>query len=231
MFDFDFSMLVTGQYHEMLVAGFKLSLYLLGTTLVFAVPIAILIALFRLSPLKPLQWIGAIFVESMRNIPLLALMLFWYFGVPEVLPQGMRTWLYAGNIEVNCAIAALTCHASAYMAEELRSGIRAVPKVQMEAVRALGFGFVASMRRVILPQAVRIVIPPFISQTLNLWKDTSIATVIGVAELMYRAAQVESATFRSTEAFVFATVAYLTVSLLITGAASIYQHYYPARAA
>jgi polar amino acid transport system permease protein len=85
------------------------------------------------------------------------------------------------------------------------------------------------MRRVILPQALRVTVPPLISQTLNLWKDTSIATVIGVAELMYQAAKVESATFRSAEAFAFATAAYLTVSLAITGLAAWYHHRYPAR--
>ena len=73
------------------------------------------------------------------------------------------------------------------MAEDIRSGIRAIPAVQFEAGRALGFGFLATMRRVVLPQALRVTVPPLISQTLNLWKNTSIATVIGVAELMYQA--------------------------------------------
>jgi polar amino acid transport system permease protein len=72
-------------------------------------------------------------------------------------------------------------------------------------------------------------VPPLISQTLNLWKDTSIATVIGVAEMMYQAARVESASFRSAEAFAFATTAYLAVSLAITGLASWYHHRYPVR--
>ena len=103
------------------------------------------------------------------------------------------------------------------MAEDIRSGIRAIPHVQFEAGRALGFGFLATMRRIVLPQALRITVPPQISQTLNLWKDTSIATVIGLAELKYQAARVESASFRSAEAFAFATAAYLAVSLAITG--------------
>jgi polar amino acid transport system permease protein len=87
------------------------------------------------------------------------------------------------------------------------------------------------MRRVILPQALRITVPPLISQTLNLWKDTSIATVIGVAEMMYQAARVESASFRSAESFAFATAAYLSVSLLITGLGAWYHHQYPVRTA
>jgi polar amino acid transport system permease protein len=87
------------------------------------------------------------------------------------------------------------------------------------------------MRLIVLPQAVRIIVPPLISQTLNLWKNTSIATVIGVGELMYQAAKVETVSFRSAEAFSFATISYLSVSLIITGLAAWYQRRHPLRTA
>jgi polar amino acid transport system permease protein len=228
---FDYSLLLKGQYHDMLVAGLVLSLQLAAATLVFALPLALLVALLRLAPAAPLRWIGFAYVESIRNIPLLAHMLFWYFAAPELLPEALKAWLYSGNIEAVSAVVALTLYTAAYMSEDIRSGIRAIPAVQFEAGRALGFGFLATMRRVILPQALRITVPPLISQTLNLWKNTSIATVIGAAELMYQAGQVESATFRSFESFAFATAAYLTVSLAITGLAAWYQSRYPARTA
>ena len=214
----------------MLVAGLKLSLQLLGATLLLALPLALLVALSRLSAFRVLR-IGAwLFVEAIRNVPLLAHMLFWYFGAPELLPESSREWLYAHNYEAIAAVAALTFYTAAYMSEDLRSGIRAIPHGQFEASRALGFGFFRSMRLIILPQALRVTVPPLISQTLNLWKNTSIATVIGTAELMYQAAKVETETFRSVEAFVFATAAYLSISLLITGLAVAYQRFYPARA-
>lgn len=226
MLQFDYSLLLSGQYHDMLFSGLALSLKLAGVTLLLALPLALLIALLRLAPLRPLRWLGFAYVESIRNVPLLAHMLFWYFGAPELLPDAAREWLYAGNIEATSAIVALTLYTAAYMSEDIRSGIRAIPAVQLEAGRALGFGYLASMRLVILPQALRVTVAPLISQTLNLWKNTSIATVIGVAELMYQAGQVESATFRSLESFAFATAAYLSVSLLITAAAAWYQHRY-----
>jgi polar amino acid transport system permease protein len=226
---FDFSLLLRGQYHDMLVAGFALSLKLAAATLVFALPLALLVALLRLSPLPALRWIGATYVETIRNIPLLAQMLFWYFGAPELLPDAAREWLYAGSVEAVSAVIALSFYTAAFMAEDIRSGIRAVPPGQFDAGRALGFSFIASMRFVILPQALRITVPPLISQTLNLWKNTSIATVIGAAELMYQAGRVESASFRSFESFGFATAAYLSVSLAITAVAAWYQHRYPAR--
>jgi polar amino acid transport system permease protein len=228
---FDLSLVLSGSYHAMLVAGLRLSLELAALTLLFALPLAVLVALLRLAPVRPLRWLGFAYVEAIRNIPLLAHMLFWYFGAPELLPEALKERLYEGDIEVISAIVALTLYTAAYMAEDIRSGVRAIAPVQFEAGRSLGLGFLATMRLVILPQALRITVPPLISQALNLWKNTSIATVIGVGELMYQAAQVESASFRSFEAFAFATASYLSVSLLITGLAAWYQHRYPVRAA
>jgi len=214
----------------MLVSGLRLSLQLLGVTLLLAVPLAVLVALMRLSTWRVVSAAAWCFVEAIRNVPLLAHMLFWYFGAPELLPEPVREWLYAHNYEAAAAVAALTLYSAAYMSEDVRSGIRAIPHVQFEASRALGFGYLSTMRLVVLPQALRVTVPPLISQTLNLWKNTSIATVIGTAELMYQASKVETETFRSFEAFVFATGSYLAVSLLITALAVGYQRRYPARA-
>jgi len=222
-------MVLSGQYHDWLVSGFVLSLELTGITLVLALPIAVCVALLRLAPHKALRAIGWVYVESIRNVPLLAHLLFWYFGAPEILPDSLKEMLYAGNVEAASAVVALTFYISAYMAEDIRSGIRSIPIVQLEAARALGFGFLKSMRLVVLPQALKVTIPPLISQTLNLWKDTSVATVIGVAELMYQAAKVESASFRSFEAFAFASTAYLSVSIAISALAVWYQHRHPVR--
>jgi len=226
---FDFSLLLSGKYHDWLLHGLAVSLGLTVVTLVLALPLAVLVALCRLAPSKILNGIAFTFVEAIRNVPLLAHLLFWYFGAPELLPDDIKQWLYDGNIEIVSAVVGLTFYTSAYMAEDIRSGIRGIPKEQMEAGRAMGFGFIQTMRLIILPQALRITVPPLISQTLNLWKNTSIATVIGVAELMYQAQKVETDSFRSVEAFAFATAAYLTVSLLITGLAAWYHHRYPVR--
>lgn len=229
MTTFDVQMILSGHYHDMLVAGLKMSLQYLFFAFWIALPMGLVIAMFRLSPFKALRWVGASYVEVIRSIPLLAQMLFWYFGVPELLPDAWKEALYAGPVESICAVIALGVYTSAYMAEDIRSGIRAVPGVQMEAARALGLTYMRTMRLVILPQAFRFTVPPLISQTLNMWKGTSIATVIGAAEMMYQAGQVESQSFRSFEAFAFASVAYLVVSLLITFAAVWFQRRYPVR--
>jgi polar amino acid transport system permease protein len=225
----DFAAVTTGEFRGWLVSGFLVSLQLTIATWIVSLPIATAVALCRLSSVAVLRWLGAVFVESMRNVPLLAHLLFWYFAMPELLPAAARNWLYEHDAESVCAVAALTFYTSSYMAEDIRSGIRAVPATQLEAARALGFGFLASMRHVVLPQAIRIVVPPLSSQTLNLWKNTSIATVIGTAELMYQAQRVETASFRGVETFGVTTLAYLGVSLAITAFATWFQRRFPVR--
>jgi polar amino acid transport system permease protein len=228
---FDMTLLLRGDYLDWLLAGLLLSVQLTAATLVCALPLATLVALLRMAPAKPANWLGATFVEAIRNVPLLAHMLFWYFGAPELLPDAWKALLYEHNVEAIAAVVALTLYTAAYMAEDIRSGVRAIPQQQFEAGRALGFSYPATMRLLILPQALRVTVAPLVSQTLNLWQNTSVATVIGAAELMYQAQRVESASFRSAEAFVFASVAYLAVSLLIGALAAWLGRRYPVRVA
>ena len=226
---FDIALLLHGQYHDWLLAGLSVSLRLAGVVISCALPLAVAVALLRLAPSRVLRALGATYVETIRNVPLIAHLLFWYFGAPELLPDALKERLYAGNFEFVAAAIALTLYAAAFMAENIRSGIRAIPAVQLEAGRALGLGFLATMRLVVLPQALRVTVPPLLSQIVILWNDTSVATVIGVGEMMYQAARVESATFRSTEAFVFLTVTYLAGSLALTALAAWIQRQWPVR--
>ena len=228
---FDPTILQSGEYHDWLVQGFILSIQLTVVSFAFALPFGALVAVMRTSTSRLLRAVGTTLVESIRNVPLLAHLLFWYFAFPELLPEGLREILYANNPEVVCAVIALTLYSGVHMAEDIRSGIRAVPATQLEAARSLGLGRAAAVRLVLLPQALRASVPPLLSQTVNLWKDTSVATVIGAAEMMYQAARVETASFRSLEAFTFATLAYLTVSLIISAVAYLFQRRYPVHTA
>ena len=228
---FDPSILQSGQYHDWLVQGLILSLQLTASSFVIALPFGAVLAVMRTSGFALARAIASTIIEAIRNVPLLAHLLFWYFAFPELLPEGAREFLYAHNPEAVCAVIALSLYSGVHMAEDIRSGIRAVPPSQLEAARSLGLGRLASVRLVLLPQAFRAATPPLLSQTVNLWKDTSVATVIGAAELMYQAARVETSSFRSLEAFSFATLAYLSVSLLISFAAWLFQRRYPVRPA
>lgn len=229
MRQFDLGLLLSGRYHDWLLAGLRLSLELAAATFVLALPLGTAIALLRLAPVRAFRAFAWTYVEAIRNVPLLAHLLFWYFAAPELLPEAVKEWLYAGNYEAVSAVIGLSLYTSAYMAEDVRSGIRAVPGKQLDAALALGFRFLPAMRHVVLPQALRITVPPLLSRTLSLWKDTSIATVVGAAEMMYQAARVEASSFRSFEAFAFTTSAYLLVSLAITAFAAWFQHRYPPR--
>ncbi len=231
MSSFDLSIVLSGEFGVWLWQGFLLSIQLTLITLVLAFPLSAAVALFRLSPYRAFRAAGFAFVEGIRNVPLLVHLLFWYFGAPQLLPESARDWLYEHNAEAVCAVVALTLYTAAFMAEDVRSGIRAIPSAQLEAARAMGFSYLSSMRLVVLPQAIRVTVPPLISQSLSLWKNTSIATVIGVAELMYQAQRVETATFRGIETFAATTFAYLAVSCVITAIGAVYQRRFPVRAA
>ncbi len=216
MANLHFDSILTGEFGGWLLHGFVLSLELTLVTFVLALPLGVAVALLRSATHAAPRIAGAAYVESIRNVPLLAHLMFWYFGAPLLLPDSFRNWLYEHNAESVCAVIALTLYTAAFMAGDIRSGLRAIPRTQLEAARALGLGFLAAYRLVVLPQALRVSLPPLLSQTLNLWKNTSIATVIGTAELMYQAQRVETASFRATETFLVVTLAYLLVSLSIT---------------
>ncbi|HJV67274.1 MAG TPA: amino acid ABC transporter permease [Geomonas sp.] len=215
-YHFDWSIITSGKYFEWLVSGVKVTLELSALSIVLAFLLGLFIAVLRMSQVKPVRWIASAYLEFFRNTPLLVQIFFWYFGSYKVLPQPVNDWLTNTNFEFAAAVIALTIYTSAFIAEDIRSGILSIPKEQMEAARSAGFSYLRSMQYIILPQAVRITVPPLVNQFLNLAKNSSLAMTIGVAELTYQARQVESYTFKGFEAFTAATVVYLGISVIIT---------------
>lgn len=213
---FNWKLILTGEYFDWLIEGFLVTLQISALSLFFALLLGTTIAVLRLSHVRPLVAFSVLYTEFFRNTPLLVQILFWYFGSDAVLPDFVKNWLYQQNIEFAAGVIALSIYTSAFIAEEIRSGISAIPRTQLEASRACGLSFLQAMRHVILPQAFRIIIPPLISQSLNLFKNSSLCMVIGVAELTYMARQVESHTARVFEPFTVATLLYLCVSLLVS---------------
>jgi len=220
---FDWSVVLTGQYHEWLVSGLKVTIHLSLISIVLAFLLGLLIAVMRMSQVAPIRWVAHGYLEFFRNTPLLVQIFFWYFGSYKILPQAVNEWLYRQDFEFASAVIALTIYTSAFIAEDIRSGVRSIPKEQMEVARSSGFSYIRAMQYIILPQAVRITIPPLISQFLNLMKNSSLAMTIGVAELTYQARQVESYTFKGFEAFTAATLVYLILSIVITALVTLYD--------
>jgi polar amino acid transport system permease protein len=222
-YQFDWSVVLTGQYAQWIVDGIKVTIQISLASIALSFLMGLIIAVMRMSQVAPIRGVAHGYLEFIRNTPLLVQFFFWYFGSYQILPQAVNDWLNARDFEFAAAVIALTIYTSAFIAEDIRSGIRSIPKEQMEAARSSGFSYIRSMLYIILPQAVRLTIPPLISQFLNLTKNSSLAMTIGVAELTYQARQVESYTFRGFEAFTAATLVYLVMSLVITGFVMLYD--------
>lgn len=222
----DFSILLQGEYPRLIAAGVVTWLELAALSWLLAIALGTVLAVVRLSPNRWGQAAVAAYVEYHQSVPILVQVFLWYFGLPTLLPESVQMWFNKNNSEFVFAFIAIGLCMAAYMSEDLRGGIRSISKAQLEASRALGMTYLQACRKVILPQAARIALPPMISHTVLLVKNTSLAMTIGVVELTYVTREIESATFRTVEVYLFTTIAYLGVSLLImAGGSALERHY------
>lgn len=223
MGNLDFSAVLTGEHLHWLLSGLLVTFELAIGAWLLAFGVAVILAVIRATGWKPAELFVAAYVEIHQNIPLLVQVLFWYFAVPELLPESARMWLNEHNSEFILALFSLGFCFAAYMSEAIRSGLRAVPRTQYEAGRVFGFGYLSTMRYIIVPQALRVAVPPLVNYSLLLFKNTSIAMAIGVHELTYQSRQIESDTFRTFEVFAVATLIYIFFSFVIMAAGTFYE--------
>ena len=197
-------------YGELLLRAMGQTLLLALCGLFFACIIGLIVGMMSVIKNRVCRVIAAVFVDVIRGVPMIVLAYFVFFGVPylcnNILGIGgvTLTALQAGTI---CL--ALNC--GAYMAEIIRAGIESVDKGQMEAARSLGMPYWRSMQRVVLPQAIRTMIPSIINQFIITLKDTSILSVIGFPELVNTAKNVVANTFMSFQTWGIVAVMYLIV--------------------
>lgn len=215
-YEFHWGVVLQGEYASWIIQGVITTLKISAISIILSLFLGTMIAVFRLSKIKPLEWLSLAYTEFFRNTPLLVQIFFWYFGSDAVLPTVVNEWLYKQDFEFMAGVISLTVYTSAFIAEEIRSGIFSIPRTQLEASRACGLSFLQAMAYVILPQAFRIIIPPLISQFLNLIKNSSLVMTIGVMDLTYMARQIESYSFRGFEAFTVATGIYICISLVVS---------------
>nr|WP_207196369.1 MULTISPECIES: amino acid ABC transporter permease [unclassified Peribacillus] len=183
----------------MYLVGFKNTIMSSLIALVASLILGVLVAIMRIAPLKPLNWFGTAYVEIIRNIPLLIITFFFFLGLK-------LSGIYAGTL-------ALTIYTSSFIAEAIRAGILSVPKGQMEAARSSGLTYGQAMRLVILPQAVKIVIPPLGNQFINLVKNSSILAVVAGLDLMYHGDLISSRTFIVFDVYIFVAAFYLILTI------------------
>ncbi len=216
----DFSILLHDDAPQMLVRGVVLMMELTALAWILAMVLGTVLALIRMSRNKVAEAAVGAWVEYHQNVPMLVQIFLWYFGIATLLPGGFQLWLNRHGGEFTFATIAIGLATSAYMSEGLRGGIRSIPQSQVEAARALGLSYLEAFRHVVFPQAFRIALPTLVNHTVLLFKNTSLAMTIGVAEMMYATREIESRTFRTIEIYLLATVVYLGISLLIMAGGS-----------
>lgn len=182
---------VVWQYRFELAQGVLLTVVLTVTTMAIALPGGLLVMLLRQSRLRAVSWLGTAFVEFFRNVPLI-LLVYWAFYVMPILLDIQFSAFATG-------LAALCLNVSAYNAETFRAGVNSIRKGQVEAALAIGMSRAQAMRKVVLPQAMRRILPVLASTWVSLFKDTSLVSVIAVGELAHTALQIRSQTFRVLE--------------------------------
>jgi polar amino acid transport system permease protein len=187
------------------LAGLLVSLQLTGAALAIGLPAGLLLALASASPAAPLRWTSIAVIEVGRGSPGLIVLYLVYYGLPQL---GL-TWSSFASASL-----ALGFSTAAYSAEVFRGGINAVPAGQREASRALGLGRGAELRFVVLPQAVRAVVPPLVGVAILLFQGTSLAFAIAVPELLSRAYNTATITYRFVATLGLAGVLYAVVALL-----------------
>ncbi|MCV7191726.1 amino acid ABC transporter substrate-binding protein/permease [Mycolicibacterium brumae] len=192
----------------LLMLGLKMTMILTVVSILIALALGVFFGLLRVSRSIWLRAIGAAYVDIFRGTPLLVQAFFIYFGIPAAMGFQMSA--------MTAGIITLSLNAGAYMTEIVRGGIQSVDKGQMEAARSLGIGYLPTMRKVILPQAVRTMIPSYINQFVITLKDTSILSVIGIAELTQTGRIIIARNFQSFNMWLIIGIIYFIVIMALT---------------
>lgn len=205
----NFDYFLIGAYPEGPLGGLAMSILLALGGIFGAFWLGLLFGLMRLSRKKWIKWPAVVYIEIVRGTPLLMVIFWFYFLAPIVLGHTLP--------EATSALIAFIVFTGAYIAEIVRAGVLALPKGQTEAARGTGLSHFQTMVHVILPQALRNMIPSFVNQFVSLTKDTSLAYIIGVNELTRTATQVNNRTLIApTEIFITIAVLYFVICYVLT---------------
>lgn len=194
-------------YFPMILEGFKNTLIASVIALFFSIIIGTLMGILQLSANKFIRSIANIYVEFFRNIPLLIIVMFFYVVVP----------LYWFNLTgFQSGIIGLTIYTSSFIADNVRAGIQSIPEGQSEAALASGLTYSQTMRYVVLPQAIRAIIPPLGNQFINLVKNSSVLAMVAGLDLMYFGDFIAMETFQTLDSYVLIALFYLLITLPLT---------------
>lgn len=197
-------------FSRLVFEGVWMTLRLSALGMLFGVALGTFFALLRLSRLRPVRWLAYFYIWFFRGTPLLVQIVFWFFALPQAWPS----WApWDGQMSpFMTAIFALSINEGAYMTEIMRAGIQSVDTGQMEAARSLGMTYPLAMRRIILPQAMRVVIPPTGNEFIAMLKNSSLVSVISVSEVFLVAKLQYSSSLLYFEWLIIASLWYLALT-------------------
>lgn len=201
-------------YWTLLIRSLGQTLLLTLFSLFFAFFIGLLFGLMNVSRSRLLNFLGTVYVDGIRGVPLIVLAYFIYFGIPAVVQAAGNSGFKLSALVAG--IISLSMNAGAYMAEIFRAGIQSVDRGQMEAARSLGLTYGTSMRKVVLPQAIRTMVPAIISQFIISLKDTSILSVIGFPELTKAGNIIVGNTFAALQVWGIVAIMYMVVIVTLS---------------
>jgi His/Glu/Gln/Arg/opine family amino acid ABC transporter permease subunit len=196
------------EYLPIILKGFWITVRLFLWSLIFSTVAGFILALMRISSVAILRWISGLIGWLFRGIPLLLILFYAFFALPEISRSLMFDPFWA-------AVVGLSIWTAAYQSEAIRSGIIAVEKGQFEASEALGMTKRHYMRRIVIPQSIRITVPPFIGNAINTMKQTSLAAVITVPEMTLLARQIISEDFKVAEPLLALAFIYLVLTTML----------------
>lgn len=196
-------------WDKFLITGMEYTLSLALITVFFGAILGSLIAIMRMSKIPPLRWIAAIYTEIIRGTPMLLQLYLFYFALPQLIP-------FLNRKQYLCVAIALVCNSAAYVSEIIRSGIQAVDLGQTEAARSLGMSQRLTMTEIILPQAVKNILPALCNEFIMITKDTSLASTFFIGDLMTQVLLVKGATYLTFEPLVIAAAIYFVVTFILS---------------
>lgn len=215
-YEFDWDILFTEPYSQMLITGIKITLLIFALSSIASVLLGTAISILRISRIRFLHWLGTLYVKIFQSIPVLFWILFLYYVFPELLPFGLGSKLNDYYYyPVIASIVGLTLDNASYVSDILRGGRLLIPQTQREVAIATGLNRVQQYVHVLLPQMFRIMLPPLGTRMVHNFKNTTLCMAITAPELMWSTQQIESLTFKGVEAIIFATVFYISFSIIM----------------
>ena len=205
-------------YLDWLLAGLYNTVVVGLLAIVIALAIGTLMGILRTVPNKRLTSIGTVYVAVFRNVPVIVQLFAWYFVMPEVVPGRLGTWFKELPSNTQMLTASVLCiglYMGARVCEHIRSGIGTLPRGQRAAALALGLTLPQAYRYVLLPVAFRVAIPPLSSEFVNVFKNSAVASTIGLLDLSAQSQQVSEYTAHPYESFIVATLIYVTINMIV----------------